>query len=60
MIIDFLCLVGVQNEGNTLYVNASTCTYRYKPLNAAVVIDLPFDRSQPARVVSVGRNIDQA
>lgn len=60
MLYVYCWFAGVHQEGDTLYVNASTCTYRYKPLNPAVVIDLPFNRSQPARVVSVGRNVDQA
>lgn len=35
----------------TLCVNASTCTLAYRATNPAVVVDLPRDRSLPARVV---------
>jgi predicted phosphodiesterase len=35
----------------TMFVNASTCTLAYKPTNPAIVIDLPHDRSRPAKLV---------
>jgi len=35
---------GVTTDGTTLYVNASTCNLRYRPVNAAMVVDvLPPD-----------------
>mmetsp|Transcript_33769 Transcript_33769/g.24805 ORF Transcript_33769/g.24805 Transcript_33769/m.24805 type:complete len:296 (+) Transcript_33769:109-996(+) len=49
---------GVHEQDGIVFVNASTCTARYNPINPAIVIDLPFDRNQPARIVAVGENID--
>jgi predicted phosphodiesterase len=34
---------GVSTDGTTAYVNASSCTLKYKPLNPAVVFDLDAD-----------------
>jgi hypothetical protein len=45
---------GAQVVGSTLFVNASACTLRYKPKQLPVVVDLPRDRGEPARLVSVG------
>lgn len=42
---------GVLRRGPTLFVNASICTLAYAATNAAVVVDLPRDRSAPAVVV---------
>lgn len=39
---------GVTSNGKTLFVNASTCDYNYRPDNEPIVIFLPFDKSQPA------------
>jgi predicted phosphodiesterase len=41
---------GTQVQGRTLFVNASICTLRYQPDQAPIVVDLPLDRTQPARV----------
>jgi len=38
-------------DGKTLFINASTCTYHYKPMNKPVLFHLPFDRSLPATIV---------
>lgn len=32
---------GVTTNGETVFVNASTCTLRYKPTNPALVFDVP-------------------
>ena len=32
---------GVTTDGTTVYINASTCNYNYRPLNPPVVFDLP-------------------
>jgi Icc-related predicted phosphoesterase len=45
---------GAQVRGSTLFVNASTCTLRYRPKQSAVVVDLPHDRSKPATVLTIG------
>jgi len=38
---------GVTSDGATLYVNASTCNLRYRPINPAIVLDvLPPDAAQ--------------
>jgi predicted phosphodiesterase len=42
---------GSERRGATLHVNASSCTLAYQPLNPAVVIDVPTDRSQHALIV---------
>lgn len=49
---------GAEVHGGTLFVNASVCTLRYRPDQAAVVVDLPLDRTQPARLVSVGERAE--
>lgn len=42
---------GTAELDGTLFINASTCTLAYRPTNPAIVIDLPIDRSRPARIV---------
>lgn len=42
---------GTHVEGRTLFVNASICTLRYQPDQAPIVVDLPLDRTQNARLV---------
>lgn len=32
---------GVDTDGTTVYANASTCTFRYRPTNPALVFDIP-------------------
>lgn len=32
---------GVTTDGNTIYVNASTCNIQYRPINKPVVFDIP-------------------
>ena len=44
--------LGTHFDGTTLFVNACTCTLQYRATNKPIVIELPLDRSQPARVVS--------
>ena len=39
---------GVTTDGTTTYVNASTCTLRYRPDNPAVVFDVPSGRAGTA------------
>ena len=43
---DFLCFVlagyGVTSDGHTTYINASTCTLRYQPINPPVIFELPL------------------
>ncbi|XP_060075974.1 metallophosphoesterase MPPED2-like [Ylistrum balloti] len=33
---------GVTTDGFTNYINASTCTLKYKPINAAIIFDFPI------------------
>jgi Icc-related predicted phosphoesterase len=42
---------GVSFDGQTLFVNASNLNLRYEPVNPCVVVDLPYDEHQPARLV---------
>lgn len=42
---------GVAEADGTLHVNACTCTMSYQPTNPAIVVDLPLDRSRPARAI---------
>lgn len=42
---------GTTRVGQTLFINASICTLRYRPTNPAIVVDLPIDRSRPAMLV---------
>jgi Predicted phosphoesterases, related to the Icc protein len=42
---------GVTFDGKTLYVNAANVTMRYNPQQPCVVIDLPSDPKEVARVV---------
>ena len=41
-------------QGWTKYLNASTSTLQYRPISPPIVLDVPLDRSLPARWVSVG------
>lgn len=34
----------------TLFVNASTCNLRYRPVNPPIVVDLPWNKSQAPRI----------
>jgi Icc-related predicted phosphoesterase len=43
---------GTHRVGPTLFVNACSCTLDYEPNNAAIVVDLPEDRSEAASVVA--------
>lgn len=36
---------------NTLFVNASTCNYHYRPNNEPIVVFLPFNKSSPAYII---------
>ena len=45
---------GTHRAGGTLFVNASTCTLDYRATNPAVVVDLPLDAREPARLVAGG------
>lgn len=45
---------GAEALAGTLFVNASICTLAYRPDNPAVVVDLPLDRSRPAKLVAGG------
>jgi len=42
---------GCTFDGYTLFVNASNCSVRCKPVQPCIVIDLPHDLLEPARVV---------
>jgi len=42
---------GATFDGHTLFVNASCLNARYKCSNQCIVVDLPRDASQPARIV---------
>ena len=45
---------GVVQRDGTMFINASTCTLRYRPTNAAIVVDLPRDRAQPPVLIAGG------
>lgn len=49
---------GCTYDGRTLYVNASCCTFNYRPENACIVVDLPHDASLPAMVVVPNCTLD--
>jgi len=34
------CAYGTKKKGNTLFINASTCTEEYRPLNPPIVVDI--------------------
>eukprot|EP00041_Stephanoeca_diplocostata_P002729 m.29398 g.29398 ORF g.29398 m.29398 type:complete len:312 (+) comp13710_c0_seq1:242-1177(+) len=38
---------GVTTNGETLFINASTCTMQYNPTNAAIVVDVPTPTAPP-------------
>ena len=43
----FICMyvcvcVGITTNGHTKFINASTCTVGYKPVNKPIVFDLPI------------------
>lgn len=42
---------GCSFDGTTLYVNASSCSIRYRIEQPCIVIDLPHDKAQSARLV---------
>lgn len=42
-----------QDETGQRYLNASTSTIQYRPINPPVVFDVPLDKSQPIRWVSL-------
>ena len=42
---------GTSYDGRTLFVNASNLDIGYEAINPCIVIDLPHDKNQPARVV---------
>ena len=50
---------GVTTDGSTLYVNASTCNLRYRPINQPIVVDVlppdPASGRARAEVVMGGR-----
>lgn len=48
---------GALVQASTLFVNASVCTLRYRPVQTPVVVDLPCDRSKPASVVEIGSRV---
>ena len=43
---------GVTTDSQCVYVNASTCTLHYRPINPPIVFDLPWDKSLSPRVIS--------
>jgi predicted phosphodiesterase len=43
---------GVEVVESTMFINAATCTVKYKPTNTPIVIFVPHDKSQPAQVLS--------
>jgi Icc-related predicted phosphoesterase len=49
---------GASFDGQTLYVNASSVDERYRPTNPCIVVDVPHDPTQPARVVEPQCTID--
>jgi hypothetical protein len=42
---------GTWSDGKTLFVNASSCTFHYRPTNQAIVLHLPLDPNEPATVI---------
>ena len=49
---------GVCHEGHTTFINCSSCTARYEPVNLPIVFDLPArlgargESSQPSNVAA--------
>ena len=37
---------GVTSDGVTTYINASTCTLRYRPLNPPILFDVPLPEGE--------------
>jgi hypothetical protein len=37
---------GVTTDGTTIFVNASTCDYNYRPINQPVVFDIPIPQAK--------------
>eukprot|EP00540_Astrosyne_radiata_P007710 CAMPEP_0116831184 /NCGR_PEP_ID=MMETSP0418-20121206/5196_1 /TAXON_ID=1158023 /ORGANISM="Astrosyne radiata, Strain 13vi08-1A" /LENGTH=244 /DNA_ID=CAMNT_0004460407 /DNA_START=78 /DNA_END=812 /DNA_ORIENTATION=+ len=50
---------GTTFDGTTLYVNASNLNRSYFPSQHCIVVDLPHDKTQPARVVKPHCRIDK-
>ncbi|MFO7564513.1 MAG: metallophosphatase domain-containing protein [Enhygromyxa sp.] len=42
---------GTAELDGTLFINGSICTLAYRPTNPAIVVDLPINRSQPAKIL---------
>jgi predicted phosphodiesterase len=42
---------GTERIDDTLFINASICTLAYRPTNPAIVVDLPLDQGEPARLL---------
>lgn len=42
---------GHWTNGKTLFVNASTCNFDYRPTNRPILFFLPFDQSLPATII---------
>lgn len=42
---------GADTNGETLFVNSSTCTFSYRPTNPPIVIDIPFNALEVAAAV---------
>lgn len=43
---------GAKFVENILYINASTCTFQYRPTNPPIEFFLPFDLSKPAKLIT--------
>mmetsp|Transcript_4403 Transcript_4403/g.11997 ORF Transcript_4403/g.11997 Transcript_4403/m.11997 type:complete len:274 (+) Transcript_4403:64-885(+) len=48
---------GARQQGGTLYINASTCTLRYRPTNPPIVFDLPPPRELREAAVAAARAV---
>jgi hypothetical protein len=47
--------IGTFFDGQTLFINASSCNLNYRPNNSPIVVDLPLDVNKPAILVSGGK-----
>jgi Icc-related predicted phosphoesterase len=49
---------GCSFDGQTLFVNASSVDLRYRPTHPCIVLDLPHDKTLPAKVVKPYSTLD--
>ena len=52
----WLIWLGTFFDGKTIYINASSCTFEYRPTNKPIIFHLPFDRSFAATCLSYDKD----